>query len=41
MIMGARPVSFIHELRYADLPADARARAELLLLDLIGVAAGR
>jgi len=37
--MSARTLSFIHELRYADLPEAVRAQAQRCLLDLIGVAA--
>src|SRR5688500_3309348 len=32
-------VPFIHELRFADLPAEVRRQAKRCLLDLIGVAA--
>jgi len=35
-----RPLSFIHELRFEDLPADIVAQAKRCVLDLIGVAAG-
>ena len=34
------PLDLIHDLQWGDLPADVRERAELCLLDLIGVAAG-
>lgn len=34
------PIVFLHDLRWEDLPDPARARAELCLLDLLGVAAG-
>ena len=34
------PIDLIHSLTWDDLPADVQARAPLVLLDLIGVAAG-
>ena len=34
------PTGFIHDLQWSDLPAQVRRRAEMCLLDLIGVAAG-
>ena len=34
------PVDFIHDLQWTDLPEEVKMRAELCLLDLIGVAAG-
>ncbi|WP_109467428.1 MmgE/PrpD family protein [Albibacillus kandeliae] len=33
------PVDFIHDLRWSDIPAPVRLRAEMCLLDLLGVAA--
>lgn len=34
------PLDLIHGLRWTDLPGEAKRRAELCLLDLIGIAAG-
>ena len=37
--MSASAVSFIHDLRFADLPAPVVVQAKRCLLDLVGVAA--